>query len=276
MRSFVDKVVVVTGAGSGMGRAYALAFAQLGAKLALNDFNASALMVTVQLLQQRGLGPTRLYAEAFDVSHRPSMVDFAAHVQSQLGPAHVLINNAGISGKAQHVEQVPLEDFQRLMQINVEGVWNGTQAFLPQLRAQEEAVLVNVSSVLGLIGMPGNAAYCASKFAVRGMTEALMVELQGSPIQVHLVHPGGVNTGIADDSPKGRAFAAKFLKTEPEEVVQMVIKGIRCRRARMVYGHQAVFSWWLSWAIPLHWRTRLLQRQAKAVMRERVAPHGDT
>lgn len=271
MDSFVDKVVVITGAGSGMGREYALAFAALGAKLALNDYSAEGLQATAQLLQHKGLLESRLYCQAFDVADRFAMQDFAQQVQDRLGPAHVVINNAGISGRGQHLKDMPPDTFEHVMRVNVGGVLNGTQAFLPQLLAQPEAALVNVSSLFGFIGMPGNAEYCASKFAVRGLTESLMAELAHTQVQVHLVHPGGVNTGIADDSPKGRAFAAKFLKTPPEDVVQAVIKGIRKRQPRIIFGHQAWQTWWLSWLLPLDLRTRLLVRKARSVRQGRAS-----
>lgn len=258
MQSFIDKVVVITGAGSGMGRAYALEFGHLGAKLALNDFNAASLDETMALLKEQGQMPQRMMAQAFDVSEREQMFAFAQQVQAQWGPAHIVINNAGISGQGRHVKDMPFEDVDRVMRINFNGVLHGTQAFLPQLLANEEAALVNISSTLGLVGMSGNAEYCASKFAVRGLTEALMVELAGTQVQVHLVHPGGVRTGIADGTEKGRRLAQKYFKTPPQEVVKAVIAGIRKKKARIVFGHQAQQTWWLSWLLPLGLRTQLL------------------
>lgn len=269
MQSFIDKVVVITGAGSGMGRAYALEFGRLGAKLALNDSNALSLDETKALLKAQGQMPQRMMAHAFDVSERGLMFAFAENVQDQFGPAHVVINNAGISGKGKQVKDMPFEDVDRVMRINFNGVLHGTQAFLPQLMANEEAALVNVSSTFGLVGMSGNAEYCAAKFAVRGLTEALMVELSGSQVQVHLVHPGGVRTGIADSTEKGRKFAEKFLKTPPEEVVQAVIAGIRKKKARIVFGHQAKQTWLLSWLVSLGLRTKLLAGVKRKVMADK-------
>ena len=267
MQSFIDKVVVITGAGSGMGRAYALEFGRLGAKLALNDFNAAALDETLALLKAQGHMPQRMLGQAFDVGERAAMFAFADQVREHMGPAHVVINNAGVSGRGQHVKDMPLENLQRVMRVNFDGVVHGTQAFLPQLLSNPEAALVNISSVFGLVGMTGNAEYCASKFAVRGFTEALMVELAHTQVSVHVVHPGGVRTGIADDSEKGRKFAEKFLKTEPEEVVQAVIKGLRNNQARIVVGHQARETWFLSWAVPLKLRTWLLKRMSRQAVK---------
>ena len=267
MQSFIDKVVVITGAGSGMGRAYALEFGHLGAKLALNDFNAAALEGTLALLKAQGHMPQRMLGQAFDVGERAAMFAFAEQVREQLGAAHVVINNAGISGRGQHVKDMPFEQLQRVMHVNFEGVVHGTQAFLPQLLANQEAALVNISSVFGLVGMTGNAEYAASKFAVRGFTEALMVELAHTQVSVHVVHPGGVRTGIADASEKGRKFAEKFLKTEPDEVVQAVIQGLRKNQARIVVGHQARETWVLSWAVPLKLRTWLLKRMSRQAVK---------
>ena len=266
MQSFIDKVVVVTGAASGMGRAYALEFGRLGAKLALNDFNDEGLQETLALLKAQGQMSQRMTGQAFDVSDRGAMFAFAQQVQAQFGPAHIVINNAGISGQGKHVKDMPFEDVDRVMRINFNGVLHGTQAFLPQLMSNAEAALVNVSSTFGLVGMSGNAEYCASKFAVRGLTEALMVELADSQVQVHLVHPGGVRTGIADGTEKGRKFAEKFLKTPPEDVVKAVVAGIRKKQARIVFGHQAQQTWWLSWVVPLGLRTKLLARVKRQVM----------
>jgi len=260
MQSFVDQVVVITGAGAGMGRAYALEFGKLGAKLALNDFDAQALQATLALLQQQGHMPQRVLAQSFDVGSREDMQAFAQSVHSTLGPAAVVINNAGISGKGSRVYTLSLQEIERAMHVNFYGVVHGTQAFLPQLMQQPQAVLVNVCSVLGLVGMPGNADYCASKFAVRGYTEALMVELAGTPISVHLLHPGGVRTSIADGTEKGRKLAEKYFKTEPQAVAKALVKGIRSKQARIVYGHQSQQLWWLSWALPLRWRNWLLHR----------------
>lgn len=238
-----------------MGRSYATAFAKRGAKLALNDFDPKGLAATVALV--KNLGAVAIHSEAFDVSDRTAMQAFAEDVKARLGNAHVVINNAGVGGASKPVWSTDEAAFDRTMQINFHGVVNGTRAFLPQLLANDQGAVVNVSSIFGLVGVPSGADYSASKFAVRGFTEALMVELVGSRISVHLVHPGGINTAIGG----GSEFNAKFLKTSPDAVAERVIRAIRSGKQRIVYGHQSFPVWVLSWALPLETRNRILFRK---------------
>ncbi len=128
---------------------------------------------------------------AFDVSDRDAMYRFADHVHTELGGAHVIINNAGVAGCGRPVWSATDADYERIMGINFYGVVHGTRAFLPQIRARGEGAVVNISSIFGLTGTPSSSDYCATKFAVRGFTESLMVEMVNEPITVHLVHPGG-------------------------------------------------------------------------------------
>lgn len=234
MQGFKDKVVVITGAASGMGRAYAKLFAERGAILALNDYDAEQLAETVDLLPPN----TRVLSRAYDVSDRAATYAFAAEVSEQLGDASVVINNAGIEGSAHPVWATGDEVFERVMDVNYYGVLHGTKAFLPQLLRNPEGALVNVSSIFGLVGAPGSADYCASKFAVRGFTEALAAEMLGTSVQVHLVHPGGIATNITRRE-ESQAFAEKYLSTPPEEIAAHVIKAIESGRSRIVYGHGA-------------------------------------
>ena len=264
MKNFANKIIVITGAGSGMGRAYALEFARLGARLALNDYDPVGLAETVQLLES-STSPA-VFSQAFDVGNREAMNAFAAAAQQELGNAHVIINNAGIGGGGQPVWAMTDNDYERTLQINFFGVVYGTRAFLPQLLANDEGAVVNISSVFGLVGTPNASDYCASKFAVRGFTESLMVELQESPISVHLVHPGGINTNIAKDSPNGEEFARKFLKTDPDDVAKEVIQCIRSGKQRLVLGHQSLPLWLMSWGVSLERRNRLLYSMLKGML----------
>ena len=205
---FKDKVVVITGAGSGMGRAYALAFAKRGCKLALNDFNAASLADTVQLVNAQA--SVAVWSAAFDVSNRDAMQRFATEVKTHLGLADIVINNAGIEGGFVPAWQMDIKRLERTMNINFYGVVHGTQAFLPQLIERGNGHLINVSSIFGLVGTPNHTDYCASKFAVRGFTEALMTELHSSKINVHLLHPGGIATNIAQSS-QAKSFSNNYL-----------------------------------------------------------------
>ena len=256
MHDFAGKVVVITGAGAGMGRAYAKAFAARGAHLALNDLNAQQLAQTISELPPASV----VIAHAFDVSDAAKMQRFAEAVKSQLGNAYVLINNAGVGGAGKPIWMLDAADFARNLNINFYGVVNGTQAFLEQLLSQPKAALVNVSSIFGLVGTPSSADYCAAKFAVRGFTEALMVELADSNVQVHLLHPGGVNTQIAQHTEGGEAFSQTFLKTAPEAIAQTLINSLKSGKPRIVTGHQGFRVWLFSWLLPLKWRTALLNR----------------
>lgn len=263
MKDFHNKVVVITGAGSGMGRAYARAFAQLGARLALNDYDARALTDTVALLD--GSAAPAVYSQAFDVADRAAMDAFAAEVAARLGAAHVIINNAGIEGAVKPVWATPLSAYERVMRVNFIGVVNGTQAFLPQLLANNEGAIVNVSSIFGLIGPPNHSDYCASKFAVRGFTEALMVELRESPVSVHLVHPGGIATNIAR-SQASQPFSRKYLSTPPDTIVRHVIRSIRRGRRRIVFGKDALKTWCGATLLPLRLLNPLIWHDMKNVI----------
>jgi NAD(P)-dependent dehydrogenase (short-subunit alcohol dehydrogenase family) len=236
MKSFDGKIVVITGAGSGMGRAYALEFARRGAQLALNDYDADTLAETAALLPRT----TTTLQSAFDVSDRDAMYRFADQVHTELGGAHVIINNAGVAGCGRPVWSATDADYTRIMAINFYGVVHGTRAFLPQIRARREGALVNISSIFGLTGTPNSSDYCAAKFAVRGFTESLMVEMVNEPITVHLVHPGGVATNIAKSADGGGDdFANKFLRTDPAEVATRVAESILKPQARVVLGYGA-------------------------------------
>jgi butyryl-CoA dehydrogenase len=255
MRNFKNKLIVITGAGSGMGRAYALEFARLGARLALNDYDNKGLSETVKMVRKNG--STEIYSATFDVADRSAMETFAADVKNALGNAHVIINNAGVSGDGKPVWATPLSSIERVMGINFYGVVHGTQVFLPQLIENGEGAVVNVSSVFGLIGPPNNSDYSAAKFAVRGFTEALMVELLDSPISVHLVHPGGIATNIAN-VPQHQAFSDKYLSTPPEAIVRHVIRGIRRGTPKIVYGKDSFKTWFGANFVPLRLLNKII------------------
>ncbi|MGB1247791.1 MAG: SDR family NAD(P)-dependent oxidoreductase [Chitinophagales bacterium] len=263
MKNFKDKIVVITGAGSGMGRAYAIEFQKLGAKLALNDFDEKALSETINILTE--MGSTIIFHKVFDVSKRDAVFSFAEEVKNAMGNAHVVINNAGIEGVTEPLTEHKEGDFERIMNVNFYGVLYGCQAFLPQLLANDEAALVNVSSLFGLIGVPHLTDYCASKFAVRGLTESLMVELHDTNVSVHCVHPGGINTNIARHK-NGQEFAKKHLTTSPEKIAKHVIKCIRKKKARIVYGSGALTGWFGSNFVPLNILKKIIFREMKNVV----------
>lgn len=261
---FKHKVVVITGAGSGMGRAYALAFAKYGAKLALNDFNTRSLDDTVAILNQQ-YATTPIFAQVFDVSDRDAMFAFADQVKTHLGQADVVINNAGVEGAFVPTWQMDFAKLQRTMNINFYGVVHGTHAFLPQLIAQKSGHLVNVSSIFGLVGTPNHSDYCASKFAVRGFTESLMTELQHSKIKVHLLHPGGIATNIAQ-SKQGRAFSNHYLTTSADDIAEHLIKHLTRGTSRIVYGQDSLKTWLGATILPLGLLNKIIWQDMKKVL----------
>jgi NADP-dependent 3-hydroxy acid dehydrogenase YdfG len=245
MYSLKDKVAVVTGAGSGIGRALAQLLAQKGCRLALADINETTLKETAQDLSAEVL------AQKLDVADRAAVYAFAGRVKQQYGTAHVVINNAGVA-VSQTVNELSWEDFEWLMGINFWGVAYGTKAFLPMLLAQDAGAIVNLSSVFGIIGVPTQAAYNAAKFAVRGFTEALRHELKDTKVRAISVHPGGIKTNIARDSrfyrdPLGNTdrdgVAARFermARTSPEKAAATIVRGIEKGSPRVLIGADAV------------------------------------
>src|SRR5689334_15074402 len=182
-------VAVVTGAASGIGRALAVRLAEEGAQLAICDVNEAALQETAQQAAKAGHPGAKISTHVVDVADRERMAAFVDEVVAEHGRAHLVINNAGVA-LAGTAEELAVEDIEWLMSINFWGVVYGTKMFLPVLRQQPRAHLVNVSSIFGIIAPPGHSAYVASKFAVRGFTEALRHELKGSNITISCVHPG--------------------------------------------------------------------------------------
>jgi butyryl-CoA dehydrogenase len=243
-----DSIAVVTGAAAGIGRALAVRLAAEGiAGLAISDVNAEGLNETARLM---GNTKARVSTHLVNVADLEQMRAFAADVLAQHGRVTHLINNAGVSLFGS-VEEVSIEDIQWLMNINFWGTVYGVKLFLPALREQSAAAhIVNVSSVFGFIAPPGNAAYSASKFAVRGFTEALRHELKGTNVAVSCVHPGGVATNIARDGRVGAStdavikektvrYHTNVSKTTPEEAAATIVRGIKRRSKRILVGMDA-------------------------------------
>ncbi|MCX7632246.1 MAG: SDR family NAD(P)-dependent oxidoreductase [Turneriella sp.] len=245
MRTLENRVAVITGAGSGIGRALALLLARRGCHLALSDINSGTLHETAA--QCRGV---RVFAETLDVADRKAMESYPERVVRELGAVHIVINNAGVA-LAATVEETTIEDYEWLMGINWWGVLYGTKFFLPYLRQADEAHIVNISSVFGLIGVPTQSAYNAAKFAVRGFTECLRQELAGTHIGVTCVHPGGIRTNIAaaarykvgPDGNRDHASAAekfaRIARTSPEQAAEAIVRGIEDNSPRVLIGPEA-------------------------------------
>lgn len=264
MAYFTNKVVVVTGAASGMGRSYAKEFAAQGAKLALMDFDGEGLAETAGMI---GLTDEYLLTETFDVSSSKAMQAFAKKVLDKFGTVDVVINNAGIGGGGLPAWEMPAKSYEKVMAVNFYGVLHGTRAFLPSLIEKNSGHIVNVSSIFGLAGAPNNTDYCASKFAVRGYTEALMAELSDSRVGIHLVHPGGIATNIAN-ADEFVKFRDQYLTTSPDAIAKVVRKALEKGVAKVVYGNDSFKTWIGSNFLP----TRLMSKLVWADMKKTLDP----
>lgn len=248
---FDGKVAAITGAGSGIGRALAIALSARGARLALSDVSDTGLKETAALCQ----GETDTWI--IDVSDEQDVEAFAALTIDRFGVAHQIYNNAGI-GCTMKVAESQWSDYKRVLGVNLNGTIHGTQAFLPHLIASGDGHVVNISSLNGILAQPQLSHYCASKFAVRGFTESLRAEalLDHLPIKVSVVHPGGVATNIATNTLKvthaagrtvsaaaearSRTYTDSLLKMTPETAAQIILRGVERGKPRIRVGKDAV------------------------------------
>lgn len=241
-----DRTAVVTGAGNGIGRAIAVSLARRGCHLALADIDEEGLKNTAELTRASGV---RVSRHRLDVADRIAVAEFPNVVAAEHDSVDILVNNAGVAVGGMF-EQVSDEDFEWLFEINFWGVVRMTRAFLPVLHASDDARIVNLSSIYGVIAPAEQTAYSASKFAVRGFSEALRHELEGSRIGVTVVHPGGVATSIAEKAriPAGvteeeiaqrRAKYRKLLRLPPQIAGETIVRGIERRQSRILIGSDA-------------------------------------
>jgi short-subunit dehydrogenase len=240
------KTAVVTGAGSGIGRALALGLAARGCHLALSDIRPATLEPLAAELAPRGL---RISCHALDVADREQVAAFPAVVAASHPSADLLFNNAGVA-LAGRFDEVSEQDFEWLLSINFHGLVRMTRAFLPVLKQRPEAHIVNIASLFSIVAAAGQTAYCSSKFAVRGFSEALRQELDGSSVGISVVCPGGVATRIAVDARVGHAVdaaavqtmqqrSAKLLSLPPEKAAETILRGVERRAPRIIVGNDA-------------------------------------
>jgi NADP-dependent 3-hydroxy acid dehydrogenase YdfG len=251
MKSFRNKVAAITGAGSGIGRSLALQLARDGAALALSDVNAEGLAETVALCREEGVTVTEAIV---DVAQRQQVYDWAAATVAAHGKVNLVFNNAGVALGAP-ISSMAEDDLKWIMDINFWGVVYGTQAFLPHLKASGEGHVINISSVFGIAAIPSQSAYNASKFAVRGFTEALRqeLEIEGAPVSATTVHPGGIKTNIARsarfsaqmkdflgvDEAAGKSSFERLFITTADKAAAVILSGVKANRRRVLIGPDA-------------------------------------
>jgi NAD(P)-dependent dehydrogenase (short-subunit alcohol dehydrogenase family) len=259
-RSIAGRTVMISGAGSGIGRALAQRLSRAGSPVAIADISELGLKETESMLR----GP--VLTRVLDVGDAAAQQEFAAAVRAWMpAPLGAVFNNAGVSVAATVLDGPP-EDDDWLHQINFHGVVNGTRAFLPILVEQDSGVIVNTSSVFGLVGMPHNSAYCASKFAVRGFTDSLRQELRGTGVSAVNVHPGGISTNIVRNGrmrsdPGGRGRTKEQMveefdaitRTSPEKAAEVIHRGVERGKARILIGPDAYMFDALARIAPTHY-----------------------
>ncbi|QEC47985.1 SDR family oxidoreductase [Baekduia soli] len=248
-RTVDGRTAVITGAGSGIGAAVARRLAAHGCPVALADRDEDGLAATAEAI---GGGDRTVLTRALDVRDRQGLMAFAAEVAAWAPqPLGMVFNNAGVTAVQGVADSAP-EDDEWVHEVNFGGVVHGVRAFLPILLAQGSGAIVNTSSVFGLVGFPHQSAYCASKFAVRGYTEALRHELRGTGVRAVVVHPGGVRTNIVRNSRYRADFGGRnptlqeavadfdaLARTTPERAAEIIHSGVNRGRARILVGHDA-------------------------------------
>jgi NAD(P)-dependent dehydrogenase (short-subunit alcohol dehydrogenase family) len=253
VRDFTDRVAVVTGAASGIGRALSLALARRGAHVALVDRNEPGLAAVAGEVAALGRKASRHVA---DVADRARMEALPDEVLREHGRVSFLANNAGVSVAGAFEEQ-SLDDFAWIVGINFWGVVHGCRFFLPHLRREPEAHIVNLSSMFGLVGIPGQISYCTTKFAVRGFSETLWTELRDTKIGVTVVHPGGVKTNIVRST---RNISADVrdrtieqfdrMAMDPARAAEQILRAVARNRMRVTVCREARISDWLKRIAP--------------------------
>ena len=272
MKNLKNKVAGITGAASGIGRALALNLADEGCHLAISDINEAGLKETADMVRSRSKN-VRVTTHKVDTADRKQVRHYAEEVMKIHGAVHIIINNAGVV-IAETLEDLSYEDFEWLMGINLWGVVYGSKEFLPYLKQQDSAHIVNISSVNGIFTNPNNGPYCTAKFAVRGFTETLAQELSDTKVKVSCVHPGGIKTNIVNnarffkssDTSMAKEEAAAFFNrvianTTADKAAKIIISGINKDKARIMVGTDAYVMDWLKRLFPV-WFQKLVGRKA--------------
>jgi short-subunit dehydrogenase len=244
MADYSGKCAVITGAGSGIGRALAQQLNSGGCELYLSDINPEALAATARGLERQDIP---CHQQQLDVADRTAVHAWADRVAEQRDSVDIVINNAGV-GLGDRVDEMSYENLDWLMGVNFWGVIQGSMAFLPLLKRARQGHLVNISSLFGIVALPTQSAYNAAKFGVRGFTESLRQEMRGTNVHVCCVHPGGIATDIArhsrggslDVSPDERdARFRKLAMTSPESAAAQILRAVDKQKPRLLIGLDA-------------------------------------
>ncbi|MBB3045988.1 NADP-dependent 3-hydroxy acid dehydrogenase YdfG [Litorivivens lipolytica] len=246
MFSLKDKVIAITGAGSGIGYALTELALDAGAKVAASDIKPDALAALAARYRQQ------LHQAVLDVSDREAFAEWSREVVAHFGCCDVIINNAGVS-LSSRVQSMKRDDLEWIMNINFWGVVNGVEAFLPHLLTRPEAVVVNISSLFGLMAVPSQSAYNAAKFAVRGYSESMRQDLRDTSVKVVTVHPGGVKTNIVangkhyesldgshTNTEESAAMFERIASTTPQRAAEIILRGVEKGKPRVLIGRDAI------------------------------------
>lgn len=278
MKNLTNRVVAITGAASGIGRALALRFANEGARIAISDINSEGLDETLEMVH--AAGAPEVMRTVLDVSDRDAVYAWKDEILEHFSVVHVVVNNAGVSLRAT-VEDMSIDDFEWLMDINFWGVVNGTKAFLPHLKDADEAHIVNISSIFGIIGVPTQSAYNAAKFAVRGFTESLREEMlaEETNVGVSCVHPGGIKTNIVrngriremsnfkDNIDIVEQFDRELARTSAEDAADVIVDGILANKPRILIGADAKIIDKVARLMPAKYQDLLVKIYRKNIQR---------
>jgi butyryl-CoA dehydrogenase len=259
MKDFKNKIAVITGAGSGIGQALAIELGRRGAIVILSDKNDKTLAETEKLVCTYG---AECSSHIVDVADENTINIFAKQVIKKYGHIDLLFNNAGFALGKISLKDLKMEDFHKIVDVNLWGVINHTKAFLDVLISRPEAAIVNISSVFGIIGMADQVPYCTTKFAVRGFTEALRMELMDTHVQVYCVHPGGINTNIyrnavhyERDAALDERFQKMLERTSPEQAAKIILRGVEKKNEKILIGIDAEIIDRLARTMPVGYTT---------------------
>ena len=281
MKDLKEKVVAITGAASGIGRALAMNLAQEGCHLGISDINEAGLKETADMVYSQNKN-VRVTTHKVDTANREQVKQYARDVVKAHGAVHIIINNAGVA-VVETLEDVGYEDFQWLMGINLWGVIYGSKEFLPYLKKQDSAHIVNISSVNGIFTNPNNGPYCTAKYAVRGFTETLAQELAGTNVKVSCVHPGGIKTNIAANARFYKAsdptlareetvtfFNRVMANTTADKAAKIIITGIKKDKARIMVGSDAYMLDLLKRLFPVGFQKLVGRKEAPEWMKKKA------